>query len=301
LKTQYHQTLIFFHEHAILDTDPEEFNPPILLKRKDPKIRPLGPAAAMAITSVIESCHEVLDLFIVTDLREVRNFPTITWVRMAYCIVLLIKISILTTSTTSELGKLLDIESLKIDFYIKNLVTRIREAAGAQEARMPSKFLKIVAKLGMWYHKRQSQLLQTVKADHQQLISSSHDQSRKATTQSISQDSLAMAEATSRATQFPTMSLPLHASNVNVYEKYGNSSAPITGNDNFNVSTLHTEQTFVSDQSSSNVYLSDMDMDYLSIYSNTQNDGSDDLNLWFPAEGMNFGYTGQDFDFNFNF
>jgi hypothetical protein len=282
----------------MLDTDPEEFIPPMLLKRTDPKPRPLSTAAITATMTIIESIHEVLDTFISMEARELRNLPAVTWVRMGYCTSLLIKISILVTLPTSGLNTLLGVENLKVEFYIKNLLTRISAAIRPEETRVPSIFLQIVGKLGTWYHQRQSQLHPKVGESHQQpMVPFNNLDIEKQTMlhDTGSMQSTSQLHPTTSGSQIP--SFPIENQPIN----YGSSNTPVRGDNNITSNTLESEVPPFSSQSLLNGVSTDSDMDYLSMYSNTEYDGSlDNLNLWFPIGAMDFESMGQEFNFNFN-
>lgn len=292
----------------MLETDPEDQIPSILLKDKDQKPTPVSPSAISAIATVVESAHTVLDTFTSMEARDLRVFPIIAWSRMAYCVVLLIKISVSAASPTSELSKLLDIESLKVDFYIKKLVTIIKEAVGPQKARIPSKFLKIVAKFGIWYHQRQSQLRPRIVEGVQKLMKPLHNlaiynkeigdghELQHPTAPSCPPVSGSISQAAST----PFMSQPTWGVNSNSALNY-DISTPAGVNNTSTSDPLDPEQALDFNQNSSSVFFTDNDVDFLSMINDPEYAGADDLNLWFPAEVMNFEYTGQKSDFDFHY
>jgi hypothetical protein len=72
---------------------------------------------------------------------------------MSYGMVLLIKMYANASLPDSELGKILDAESLKIDHYLRMAVTRLKRIT---DYRAASKFLQIVLKVAMYHQQRLS-------------------------------------------------------------------------------------------------------------------------------------------------
>lgn len=150
LKVHYYMNKIILQEYAIMVKNADGFQPEELIDIGT-KASPISMASASAIMTVIESAHLLLDAFFSVPDDVIKSYPVINFVRMSYGMVLLIKMYANASLPDSELGKILDAESLKIDHYLRMAITRLKRIT---DYRAASKFLQIVLKVAMYHQQR---------------------------------------------------------------------------------------------------------------------------------------------------
>ena len=100
--------------------------------------------------------------------EEILQCPTLVYVRVVYATVVLIKLSISARMPASELGKILQPDSNKIETYLELLLAHFRAVSlstpGGRNV-ISSKFLGIVMKLKLWceHRKEQTALMKVTK------------------------------------------------------------------------------------------------------------------------------------------
>ena len=95
--------------------------------------------------------HEAL-----CSVEEIRATPTLVYVRLVYAVVILIKLSI--STATTELGKVLKQEDIKVSFYLEKLLLHLKAVAVLDDSNLHTlgaKFLEILSKVKVWFqHQR---------------------------------------------------------------------------------------------------------------------------------------------------
>lgn len=159
----YHQDSIYLHESALesgpttlVDFNHRIFKPSSELHAghiREETQRPLTAAYVNAAMSCINSSHALLDEFLKLDIQSLRVVPIIHFVWASYAIVVIVKLFISASVPSSELGKILDHQLLKVDYYMQALLNKLVEAAGPGKLRVPTKWLTITQQVSDWYHK----------------------------------------------------------------------------------------------------------------------------------------------------
>jgi hypothetical protein len=153
-----HQNSIYLHEFAMDGAHHiPDFNPPRCIQSQS-VTPPLSAAKVDAIISCVHSAQDLLDAFLSLDIDSLRGLPMVIYVRMSYSLTVLVKISISASTDRSELGQILDRQSLKLDSYLEQLIPKLAMAEGQSKFRAPGKWLRIVDKINKWY-RRHSTLL----------------------------------------------------------------------------------------------------------------------------------------------
>ncbi|PVH85560.1 hypothetical protein DL98DRAFT_451738 [Cadophora sp. DSE1049] len=159
LMIQYHHSQLFLHEIALHDDHPpEDFRPPFDMG-KILSIHTIPGAKDSfidAIANLVSSAQSMLDIILAMDLSVLRSLPIYNFVRMAYSIVILVKLYISSKSPTSKIGEVLDREHLKLGFYLKALIDLLIAAAGPMECRAPHTFLGMFMRFYGWYKGQES-------------------------------------------------------------------------------------------------------------------------------------------------
>lgn len=72
---------------------------------------------------------------------------------MAYGITVLVKLAISATTSTSRIGRFVDLKGLQVARYPEELVSHLSTAVGANQHRVATIFLAIIKRLNSWYGK----------------------------------------------------------------------------------------------------------------------------------------------------
>lgn len=70
---------------------------------------------------------------------------------MAYGITVLVELAISATSSTSRIGRFVDLKGLQVTRYPEELVSHLSTAVGANQHRVATIFLAIIKRLNSWY------------------------------------------------------------------------------------------------------------------------------------------------------
>ncbi len=156
---QYHHSQLFLHEVALHDDHPpEDFRPPfdmgkILSIHTIPEAKD---SFIDATANLISSAQSMLDIILGMGLLVLRSLPIYNYVRMAYSVVILVKLYVSSKSSTSKIGEVLDREHLKLGLYLKALIDLLVAAAGPMECRAPHTFLGMLMRFYGWYKGQES-------------------------------------------------------------------------------------------------------------------------------------------------
>lgn len=167
LALHYYTNKIFLQEYAVMIHNGPDFLSPQSQNMNKVKTRPITTASTNATMTVIESAHFLLDAFLGASDASLKCYPVINYVRMAYSCVLLIKIFAASSAPNSELGKILDPNALKVDEYLKAIVSRLQNLT---EYRVGNKFLQIIVKVAMWHQQHLNSSIAKLGQGHGQLI-----------------------------------------------------------------------------------------------------------------------------------
>lgn len=107
-----------------------------------------------ALTTCIHSIHQSLDAVTSVDSERLICLPTVALARTSYPVVSLIKIYSLLTASETRIGQVIDIQSLRIDYYLDKVINHYRTAAALDGGRAPAKFGNIIMMLRNWFVKK---------------------------------------------------------------------------------------------------------------------------------------------------
>ncbi|KAH7393264.1 hypothetical protein BKA64DRAFT_82114 [Cadophora sp. MPI-SDFR-AT-0126] len=159
LMIQYHHSQLFLHEIALHDDhQPEDFRPPFDMG-KILSIHTIPGAKDSFIKStanLISSAQSMLDIILGMELSVLRSLPIYNFVRMAYSVIILVKLYISSKSSASKIGEVLDRERLRLGFYLKALIDLLIAAVGPMECRAPYTFLGMFMRFYGWHKGQES-------------------------------------------------------------------------------------------------------------------------------------------------
>lgn len=113
-----------------------------------------------ALSSCLTAIDGIFETFLSMDVRSIRCLPVFNFVRVAYAVVVLIKMYFSASSPDSELGKVINKDNMKVDEYLDRLLDKFRGVAEGDKSRPAAKFQLVLAMLRGWFQKQGTQLQQ---------------------------------------------------------------------------------------------------------------------------------------------
>lgn len=113
----------------------------------------LTPAYTSALAACLTAIDGILDTFLGMDPTSIRCLPVFNLVRVSYATVILIKIYSAASNSSSDLGKVIDKDSLKVEQHLSNLIEKFRLVAAGDKHNPASKFLTVVVMVRSWFLK----------------------------------------------------------------------------------------------------------------------------------------------------
>ncbi|KAL8735309.1 MAG: hypothetical protein Q9166_000854 [cf. Caloplaca sp. 2 TL-2023] len=107
-----------------------------------------------ALTTCLTSIHGLFDTFLQSTTEDVRTVPVFYFVRIAYATVLLIKLYFAASAPESELGKVISINDLRVDDYIRRLRELLQAGAGSGKCRPARSFFLVLVMLQTWFERQ---------------------------------------------------------------------------------------------------------------------------------------------------
>ncbi|KAJ2966087.1 hypothetical protein NUW58_g10751 [Xylaria curta] len=138
LLLSFHVLSLYVHEIALQNN--EELGTPNPQALRDP-ILAQGATWTSAHINALSSClmaiDGMFDIFLSLDIATIRCLPIFNFVRVAYALVVLIKIYFSASSPGAELGKVIDRQHLRVAEYIAALQMKLTEATAKLISHVP--------------------------------------------------------------------------------------------------------------------------------------------------------------------
>jgi RalA-binding protein 1 len=112
----------------------------------------LSPAHISAVSTCLTSIKDMLNTFLAMDVFSVRCLPVFNFVRVAYAVVMLIKLYF--SAASSELGQVVDKEDMEVGKYLDGLLDKFRATAADDRCRPAAKFLVVLVMLRSWFYRQ---------------------------------------------------------------------------------------------------------------------------------------------------
>ncbi|CAG7556976.1 unnamed protein product [Fusarium equiseti] len=114
----------------------------------------LSAAYISAVSTCLVSIRDMLSTFLAMDVFSVRCLPVFNFVRVAYAVVMLIKLYFTVSATGSDLGRVINKEDLQVGKYLDGLLDKFRATAADDRCRPAAKFLVVLVMLRSWFYKQ---------------------------------------------------------------------------------------------------------------------------------------------------
>lgn len=159
LKLTEHVVNLYMHEVAMhVDHNVEEFKPPFTeetlrgVGEREPDM--LTSAHINALSTCLTSIDGILENFFKFDIETIRCLPTFNLIRVAYAVVVLIKMYFAAATPNSELGNVINKDNMKVEQYLDTLLDIFKASAAEEKSRPAAKFLMVLIMLKTWFHRQ---------------------------------------------------------------------------------------------------------------------------------------------------
>jgi hypothetical protein len=158
LLLSFHVLNLYMHEIALSVEKADEMRPPFnadVLRDPVPGLNESLTAAHIgALSSCLTAIDGIFETFLSMDVYSIRCLPVFNFVRVAYAVVVLIKMYFSASMPNSELGKVINKDHMKVEEYLEKLLVKFGEVAAADKSRPAAKFIMVLAMLRGWFQKQ---------------------------------------------------------------------------------------------------------------------------------------------------
>ncbi|KAK3329780.1 hypothetical protein B0H66DRAFT_469156, partial [Apodospora peruviana] len=159
LKLSFHVLNLYMHEIATQSDSSDEFRPLTENLRESLSNNLTGddaltPAHINALSACLTAIDGIFDVFLSLDVVSIRCLPVFNFVRVAYAVVVLMKIYFAASSPKSELGKVINKDNMKVEQHLENLLEKFAATAADDRSRPAAKFLVVLIMLRSWFQKQ---------------------------------------------------------------------------------------------------------------------------------------------------
>jgi RalA-binding protein 1 len=117
----------------------------------------LSAAHINALSSCLSAIEGIFETFLALDVTSTRCLPVFNFVRVAYAVVILLKMYFSASSADSELGRVIRKEDMRVHYYLDAMLEKFRATAADDKCRPAAKFLVVLAMFRSWFFKQESQ------------------------------------------------------------------------------------------------------------------------------------------------
>ncbi|KAI0482664.1 hypothetical protein GGR56DRAFT_663474 [Xylariaceae sp. FL0804] len=159
LLLSFHVLSLYMHEISLyVDKNSDEYRAPINAEALRDPIPGLGNNLTAAHIGALSACLTAIDgifeSFLCMDVEVIRCLPIFNFVRVAYAVVVLIKMYFSASSPNSDLGKVINKDNMKVAEYLDRLLDKFRNTAASDKSRPAGKFLVVLVMLRGWFFKQ---------------------------------------------------------------------------------------------------------------------------------------------------
>ena len=163
LELSYHVCNLYLHEIVMhVNHNIDDFRVPVTEESLKGALKPgdkLTSTQLNAITECQNGAIGILETYCSIGWDTVRCLPMFLYfVRIVYAFVILLKLYFAATDPESEIGKLIDPKSLRLEEFIDKVGEQIKPISASETYRPYAKVLFILGKLREWYYKHKDGL-----------------------------------------------------------------------------------------------------------------------------------------------
>ncbi|KAH8675920.1 hypothetical protein BX600DRAFT_508112 [Xylariales sp. PMI_506] len=159
LRLSFHVLSLYMHEIALyVDKADEKEKPPHhedALREPVPGLNEgLTAAHIGALSSCLTAIDGIFETFLSMDVQTIRCLPVFNFVRVAYAVVVLIKLYFSASSPDSELGKVINKDHMRAEEYLDKLLEKFRQVGAEEKSRPANKFVMVLTMLRSWFRQQ---------------------------------------------------------------------------------------------------------------------------------------------------
>ncbi|KAJ4296146.1 hypothetical protein N0V88_004850 [Collariella sp. IMI 366227] len=153
LMMSFHVISLYMHEIATHSDSSDEC-------RLQPSEHLLGTDGVMttahinALSACLTAIDGIFEVFLSLDVATIRCLAVFNFVRVAYAVVVLIKIYFAASSPKSDLGKILSKDHMKVEQHLDRLLAKFSDTASEDKSRPAAKFLIVLVMIRSWFQKQ---------------------------------------------------------------------------------------------------------------------------------------------------
>ena len=144
-------------------------------------------AHSSALTQCLRAVQNMFDLFLAFDMDVKRALPVFYFVRVAYAVLVLVKLHFAINSPFSEIGNVIDPAEVRVDERIDCILQSFIEIDKLQAFRPPNKPIEIFSKLKDWFSKNAKRKQAAADASQSKNASPHRDKTRQEVSRSAQQ------------------------------------------------------------------------------------------------------------------
>ncbi|PON20756.1 hypothetical protein TGAM01_v210357 [Trichoderma gamsii] len=133
LRLNFNVVNLYMHEMALhSETLSDQWRPPFnteALKDGIVNSEPLSAAHINALSACLTAIDGILNTFLSMDVLSIRCLPVFNFMRVAYAVVILIKMYFSASSPGSEMGRVIHKDNMRVEYYLETLLDKFRATA----------------------------------------------------------------------------------------------------------------------------------------------------------------------------
>ncbi|KAH6608781.1 hypothetical protein Trco_002127 [Trichoderma cornu-damae] len=159
LRINFNVVNLYMHEMALHSDNnmSDQWRPPFnteALKDGIVNSEPLSAAHINALSACLTAIDGIFNTFLSMEVLSIRCLPVFNFMRVAYGVVILIKMYFSASSPGSEMGKVIHKDNMRVEYYLEALLDKFRATAADNKCRPAAKFLVVLAMLRSWFFKQ---------------------------------------------------------------------------------------------------------------------------------------------------
>ncbi|KAH7022263.1 hypothetical protein EDB80DRAFT_885020 [Ilyonectria destructans] len=104
-----------------------------------------------SLSACLTAIEGTLTTFLAMELDNIRCLPVFAFARVGYAVVVLIRIYVSVVALSTNLGKAIDKDGLKVGYYLDSLLDKLHATAGDNKSRPAAQFLAHFVQLRSWF------------------------------------------------------------------------------------------------------------------------------------------------------
>ncbi|KAE8375551.1 hypothetical protein BDV26DRAFT_283376 [Aspergillus bertholletiae] len=142
-------TNLYLHESAMhVDYSEDQKSP------GDDLSSPTSAAHMNALSTCLTSIHQAIDTICSVDIKDLISLPVFALARTSFTVVALIKLYSIVSSPETRIGQVIDLASLRTEYYLDRVIEHYTRAGEQAGGRTPAKFSVVLNMLRGWFLKR---------------------------------------------------------------------------------------------------------------------------------------------------